>query len=130
MVLSINDTASVPNASLMHYAIGENGMTLYFGTRIVFKKFGLLHAFPAVSCLIAEEGNDPVRAVSIHGVVRQLSGIEHELGYALFKANNTTKWYIEGADDIVMFVVEPTSVSWIDGSSGELVTTAVPLHQG
>lgn len=129
MILAITDYGKSPNTSVMHYAVGDSYPTeLYFGTCKAFEKYKLIKQEPEVSCVIMEEENsDPIRAISIHGKARELSDIEQELARALFKANNDTRWYIEGRDDIVMFAIRPTSMRVLDGSSGTLEVREVEL---
>lgn len=130
MALSVNRAHGHPSLSLMHYAVGESLNSIYFGTRRSFRKYALLHEYPDISCLITEAGENPLRALSIRGIARELIGAERDLAYALFKQNNITTWYIEGSDDLVMFAIRPTSIHWLDGSSGTLHDEAVPVLLG
>lgn len=132
MALSVNRAQGNPSLSLMHYAVGETLQSIYFGTRRSFKKYTLLHEHPDVSCLITESGENPLRALSIRGMARELIGAEHDLALALFKQNNIATWYIEGSEDLVMFAIHPSSIHWLDGSSGtlhdEAVSLTIPSH--
>ncbi len=130
MVLSINGCGTGgPNTSVMHYSVGNSiPMDIYFGTRASFAKHDLLEKDNRVSCIVLEETNDPIRAVSIHGTARKIDAdMEDELAKAIFRLNNTTTWYIEGSDDIVMYAIRPTSIRFLDGSSGTLKVTEVEL---
>lgn len=126
MVLGVNDEkGKCPNLSLMHYAI-DSDLNIYFGTRKSFGKYQLLKKSPNVSFVVVEEGIDPLRVADMHGVAHELDGGEARLAYSLFKTENQAKWYVEGTDDFVMFRITPTSIRWLDGSSGALVMTEVP----
>jgi len=126
MVLAINepDGEGYPNASIMHYAVGKD-LHVYFGTKRSFGKYQALQKDPKVSFVVIEEGLDPLRVVDGRGIAKELSPSEAQFAYEYFKRNNQAKWYVEGAQDFAMFVIEPTSIRWLDGSSGKLVVTDV-----
>lgn len=121
MVLAINehDGGGYPNASLMHYAVGKD-LHVYFGTKQAFGKYEALKQDPKVSFVVVEECLDPMRVVDGRGLARELSPQEATFAYEYFKRSNLSKWYVEGARDFTMFVIEPTSIRWLDGSSGQL----------
>jgi hypothetical protein len=127
MTLAINDASGGPNISVMHYAVGRDTLEMHFGTCRSYKKYPLLQANNHVSCIVLEEGPDPVRAISIHGIAHELNGVEYGLSFNLFKSSNRSKWYLDHKPDVVMFVIRPTSIHMLDGSSGELITTTIPL---
>ena len=119
MVLSINEIESAPNASLMHYAADKSNY-IHFGTKRSYQKYTALKKDPRVSFVIVEESIDPLRVVSGRGVARELEGSEAEFALMLFKSENHSKWYMEQASDLVMFQIKPTSIRWLDATSGEL----------
>jgi general stress protein 26 len=126
MVLGINEAGSYPNTSLMHYAVGDD-LTVYIGTKRGFGKYNALTADPKVTFVVVEESIDPLRVVDARGLARELNQTESEAAYALFKTENKAKWYVEGADDFVMFEIKPTSIRWLDATSGSLTITPVQL---
>lgn len=126
MVLAINehDGEGYPNASLMHYAVGKD-LHMYFGTKRAFGKYEALRKDPKVSYVVIEEGNDPLQVVDGRGIARELTPDEARFAYEYFKRNNLSKWYVEGAPDFAMFVIEPTAMRWLDATSGKLAVTEV-----
>ena len=119
MVLSVNEAGGPPNTVLMHYAV-DRSLHLHFGTKRSSAKYASLKKDPRISFLVIEEGIDPKRVASGRGEVRELEGDEMENAKLLFKTMNKSKWYMEQAQDLVMFEIKPTSLCWLDGSSGEL----------
>ena len=126
MVLSVNEAGGPPNTVLMHYAI-DKSLHLHFGTKRSSAKYAALTKDPRVSFLVIEEGLDPTRVASGRGEVRELEGESGENAKLLFKSINKSKWYMEEAKDLVMFQIKPTSLCWLDGSSGELKICDIAL---
>jgi len=62
------------------------------------------------------------------GEAREIDPKVTPLAHDFFKSRNTTKWYVEGADDFAMFEIIPTSIRWLDATSGELKVTDIPLE--
>lgn len=128
MVLAIDDDGRCPNTSLMHYILGENSFALYIGTRKSFAKYALLQRNRCAACLITEDTPDPVRVVSIHASIEEISeGIENELAQSILRANNRTTWYVDGSDDLKMFALRPMTIKYLNGSSGKLEVHDIPV---
>ncbi len=115
-----------PKVSLMLYAIDEN-FHFYFGTRKVFKKYAWMQENAQVSLAVAEEALDPLRVVEVQGVVHFIVPDKTEEVLHFFESKNPSKYYVKGAEDFVMFRVEPEHVRWLDATSGELTMTDVEL---
>ena len=126
MVLGVNEEGGPPNTALMHYAV-DRSLHLHFGTKRASAKYKSLTKDPSVSYLVIEEGLDPKRVASGRGAVRELSGDEAENAKLLFKSMNKSKWYVEQAQDLVMFEIKPTSLCWLDGSTGTLQVCDITL---
>jgi|CXWL01.1.fsa_nt_gi nitroimidazol reductase NimA-like FMN-containing flavoprotein (pyridoxamine 5'-phosphate oxidase superfamily) len=126
MVLSINEGGGPPNSSLMHYA-ADRSLYVHFGTKRSFGKYKALTKDPNVSFVVVEESLDPLRVVSGRGIACELSGGEAEIALLLFKTENHSKWYMEHAVDLVLFKIKPTSLRWLDATSGELKTIDLDL---
>ena len=120
MVLGINENDNYPNTSLMHYAV-DRSLYIHFGTKRAFGKYEALKKDPRVSFVVVEGCIDPLRVVDGRGIARELSSEEAEMAYLLFKTENKSKWYVEGANDFAMFQIKPTSIRWLDATSGALV---------
>lgn len=121
-VFATVDAEGKPSTSLMLYVI-DDSLKVYFGTRRSFKKYAQILANPNVALSVIEENIDPKTVVDIRGVARELSHDECEKHLAYFKSKNTSKYYIEGADDYVMFCITPVAIRWLDATSGELSIT-------
>jgi general stress protein 26 len=121
-VFAVLDEQGLPVTSLMLYVIDDK-LNVYFGTRKAFKKYGQMKAHPTVSLSVIEENVDPLKVVDIRGIVVELSPEEKEEAYSHFKSKNESKYYVEGADDYVMFKLTPNFVRWLDATSGELTIT-------
>ncbi|MBP5993563.1 MAG: pyridoxamine 5'-phosphate oxidase family protein [Candidatus Moranbacteria bacterium] len=115
-----------PKVSLMLYAIDEN-FHFYFGTRRAFKKYAWMQENAQVSLAVAEEALDPLRVVEVQGVVHFIAPDKTEETLRFFESKNPSKYYVKGAEDFVMFRVEPEHVRWLDATSGELTMTDVEL---
>ena len=127
MVLSLNEEGEYPNTSLMHYA-ADKSLYLHFGTKRAFTKYNALKKDPRVSLVVVEESIDPLRVVSMRGLARELTGDAAEIALLLFKTENHSKWYMEGASDLAMFQIKPTSIRWQDATSGELIANTINLQ--
>ncbi|MBP6924149.1 MAG: pyridoxamine 5'-phosphate oxidase family protein [Candidatus Pacebacteria bacterium] len=118
-VFAINDEDNLPTTSLMLYVIDDE-MNVFFGTRKAFHKYNNLLENPTVSLSVIQEVLDPLRVVDIRGDAHELSPEETKNVYAFFKSKNPSKYYVEGAEDFVMFKIVPSFVRWLDAESGEL----------
>lgn len=127
MSLAINEENGAPNISLMHYAM-EGTRRMLIGTKKAFKKYELLRLDGKVSFLIQEENINPLRAVSGHGIATELSDFQMDFAYSLFKKENITKWYVEGANDFAMFEIVISSLRYLDATSGSLQITDIPIE--
>lgn len=125
-VFAIVDGEGLPTTSLMLYVIDDD-MGVYFGTRKAFKKYAHMKERSVVALSVIEESSDPLRVVDMRGAVVELTPIEKEAAYAHFKTKNMSKYYVEGAEDYVMFKLTPTFVRWLDATSGELTITDLVL---
>jgi len=120
MVLAINEANDYPNASLLHYVVTDS-FGILFGTKRGFGKYNALVADPKVSFVVVEEGIDPLRVVDGRGMAQEITAeLELQLAHDLFRSKNDAKWYVENADDFVMFEITPTSIRWLDATSGNL----------
>ena len=110
----------------MLYVIDDE-MNVFFGTRKAFSKYQHILDNPVVSLSVIEEALDPLKVVDVRGTVEQLAPYDQENVHAWFKTKNPSKYYVEGAEDFVMFKLTPNFVRWLDAESGEL--SIVDLHQ-
>lgn len=118
-VFGILDEKGLPTTSLMLYAIDDD-MNVFFGTRKAFSKYEHIIQNPVVSLSVIEEVLDPLKVVDMRGDVVELSAEETEKIHTFFKTKNPAKYYVEGAEDFVMFKLTPHFVRWLDAESGEL----------
>ena len=125
-VFSILDEQDLPTTSLMLYVIDDD-MNVYFGTRKAFSKYGHLTENNVVSLSVIEEVIDPLKVVDMRGEVEELTPEVQEEMYAYFKSKNPSKYYVEGAEDFVMFKLTPHFVRWLDAGSGELAIVDLDL---
>ncbi|MCA9361768.1 pyridoxamine 5'-phosphate oxidase family protein [Candidatus Kaiserbacteria bacterium] len=125
-VFSILDEHGLPTTSLMLYVVDDE-LNIFFGTRKAFSKYQHIVDHPVVSLSVIEEVVDPLKVVDIRGDVTQLSPEDQENVHTWFKEKNTAKYYVEGAEDFVMFKLTPHFVRWLDAESGEL--SIVDLHE-
>ncbi len=125
-VFAISDVQGLPTTSLMLYVIDDE-MNVFFGTRKAFSKYQHILDNPVVSLSVIEEALDPLKVVDIRGTVEQLAPHDQENVHTWFKQKNPSKYYVEGAEDFVMFKLTPNFVRWLDAESGEL--SIVDLHQ-
>ncbi|MCA9357973.1 pyridoxamine 5'-phosphate oxidase family protein [Candidatus Kaiserbacteria bacterium] len=118
-VFAILDEHGEPTTSLLLYVIDDE-MNVFFGTRRAFSKYEHLLQHPVVSLSVIEDVLDPLKVVDIRGTAEQLSPEDQAKVYAFFKEKNPSKYYVEGAEDFVMFKITPHFVRWLDAASGEL----------
>ena len=118
-VFSILDEQGLPTTSLMLYVIDDE-LNVFFGTRKAFSKYGHITNHPIVSLSVIEEVVDPRKVVDIRGDVMELSPQDQANVHAWFKTKNPSKYYVEGAEDFVMFKLTPHFVRWLDAASGTL----------
>lgn len=123
-IFSFIDEKGAPTTSLMLYAIDDD-LNVYFGTRRAFHKYAHITRNPIVALSVVEEALDPLKVVDIRGMVTELSPEEGKERHEFFKSKNSSKYYVEGAEDFVMFKVTPTFIRWADATSGELTLTDV-----
>jgi len=124
-VFAILDEDGEPTTSLMLYVIDDD-LNVFFGSKRSFGKYDNILRHPVVGLSVPEEDVNPMKIVDIRGDVELLSSEDQENVYHFFKSKNTADWYVEGADDFVMFKLVPHFVRWIDAESGEL--DRVDLH--
>jgi general stress protein 26 len=125
-IFAISDKNGFPTTSLMLYAV-DDALNVYFGTRRAFGKYADVTHQPVVSLSVMEEALDPLRVVDVRGTATELSPEEAEHAHAFFKTKNSSKYYVEGAEDFVMFKIVPHFIRWADASSGELTLTDIPV---
>lgn len=125
-VFSILDDDGLPTTSLMLYVIDDE-LNVFFGTRMAFTKYRHILKNPVVSLSVIEEAVDPLKVVDIRGTVEQLTPQDQDNVHTWFKTKNPAKYYVEGAEDFVMFKLTPHFVRWLNAESGEL--SIVDLHQ-
>lgn len=125
-VFATVDDAGMPHTSLMLYAIDDE-LNVYFGTRKSYKKYAQLLAHPYLALSVIEEQLDPLRVVDIRGMATVVPEEETASRLAFFKEKNPSKYYVEGAEDFVMFKVTPSFIRWLDAESGELTMTCATV---
>lgn len=118
-VFAILDQNGLPTTSLMLYVVDEH-LNVFFGTRKSFSKYQHILEHPIVSLSVIEEKVDPLKVVDIRGKVEELSPEDMHNVHTWFKTKNDSKYYVEGAEDFVMFKLTPQFVRWLDAASGEL----------
>lgn len=118
-VFSILDEEGLPTTSLMLYVVDDE-LSIFFGTRKSFSKYAHIQENPVMALSVIEDSNDPLKVVDMRGDVHELSPEDQENVHAWFKTKNPSKYYVEGADDFVMFKLVPHFVRWLDAESGEL----------
>ena len=126
LTLGVNEKGNYPNLSVMHYVV-DSSMRMYVGTRTSFAKYAALKNDPRVTFVISDDTPQPLFVLSGHGMVRQIDAETVPLAYSFFKSENNATWYVEGADDFVMFEIEIASLRWLDVSSGTLQSTMVDI---
>lgn len=124
-IFAIIDTHGLPTTSLMLYAIDDD-FNVYFGTRRSFGKYADVTRQPVISLSVVEEQIDPLRVVDIRGTAFEVPDEECGKTCSFFKTKNPARYYVEDAEDFVMFKVVPTFIRWADASSGTLTITNIP----
>lgn len=127
-VFATVDDTKQPHTSLMLYAVDDD-LSIYFGTRKSFKKYGQLKEHPAVSLSVIEEKLDPLRVVDMQGTAVEVPEEKTKETLEYFKGKNMSKYYVEDADDFVMFQIVPSSIRYLDATSGELTTEYVEIEK-
>lgn len=118
-IFGILDADGLPATSLMLYAIDDD-FNMYFGTRKAFAKYANIVKTPVVSVSVADGIVDPLKVVDLRGDVTEVPAEELEETHDFFKSKNPAKYYVEGAEDFVMFKMKPHFMRWLDAESGEL----------
>ncbi len=118
-VFSVLDDEGNPTTSLMLYVIDDE-LNLYFGTRKAFHKYPNLVKTKIASLTVINGVVDPLRSVDMRGDVEELTPEEQAEIYKFFKSKNPAKYYVEGAEDFVMFKLTPHFVRYLDAEDGEL----------
>ncbi len=118
-VFATIDDEGRPATSLLLYVIDDE-MNVYFGTRKSFAKYEQIKKHPVVSLSVIEEVLDPLKVADLRGTVTEVPAEELDKTHAFFKSKNDSKYYVEGADDFVMFKLTPDFVRWLDATSGQL----------
>lgn len=108
-----------PKASLMLFAYGNDG-AFYFGTKKSSRKYQALLREPGVSLVVTEGTADPLRCVEVEGRAEFVPDSETRATLAMLESKNKAKFYVKDAADFAMFKVVPTSLKWLDASSGTL----------
>lgn len=118
-VFATIDDQGLPNTSLMLYVIDDE-LNVYFGTRKSFSKYSQISKQPTISLSVIEEVLDPLKVVDLRGKAYEVPADQLEETHAFFKSKNFSKYYVEGAEDFVMFKMSPDFIRWLDAESGEL----------
>jgi uncharacterized pyridoxamine 5'-phosphate oxidase family protein len=124
-VFGILDESGLPTTSLMLYVIDDE-MNVYFGTRKAFSKYAQIKQHPVVSLSVIEEVLDPLKVVDLRGLATEVAASELDSVHSFFKSKNNSKYYVEGAEDFVMFKLKTDFVRWLDAGSGQLEIINVP----
>ncbi|MBP9717630.1 MAG: pyridoxamine 5'-phosphate oxidase family protein, partial [Candidatus Pacebacteria bacterium] len=103
-VFGIIDENGLPATSLMLYVIDDE-MNIYFGTRKAFSKYSQIKNTPTVSLSVIEEVLDPLKVVDLRGEAEEVPAEELAEIHTFFKSKNDSKYYVEGAEDFVMFKI-------------------------
>lgn len=125
-VFATVDSEGKPHTSLMLYVVDDD-FNVYFGTRKAFNKYNQLCENPAISLSVIQESVDPLQVVDVHGDALPLGDEEKKKWFAYFKENNPSVYYVEAAEDYVMFRITPKGMRWLDATSGELVIESVEI---
>jgi uncharacterized pyridoxamine 5'-phosphate oxidase family protein len=118
-VFATIDDKGFPATSLMLYVIDDE-LNVYFGTRKAFSKYAQIIAQPVISLSVIQEVVDPLKVVDLRGKAEEIPAEKLEETHAFFKSKNDSKYYVEGAEDFVMFKMTPDFVRWLDAESGSL----------
>ncbi len=121
-IFTVLDGEGAPSSSLMHYVIDDE-YNVFIGTKKGFGKYNAMKHDPRVALAIPEESIDPLIVVDLQGKAIEIPPEDTEKYYDFFKSKNDKKHYVQGAEDFVMFRIVPTSLRYMDATSGELVIT-------
>ena len=121
-VFSVLDKEGAPSSSLLHYAIDED-LNIYIGTKKSFGKYAALRSDPRIYMAVLEESADPLRVADMQGKAEEIPAEETAKLYEWFQSKNPQKHYVKDAEDFVMFRIKPTTLRFMDASSGELKIT-------
>ena len=125
-VFAILDKQGFPTTSLMLYAIDDE-LNVYFGTRRSFGKYADIRKQPVVSLSVVEEVLDPRAVVDMRGIAIEVPDEECGTTCSFFKTKNPSKYYIDEAEDFVMFKIVPNFIRFADSRSGELKIADLPI---
>lgn len=118
-VFGVIDENGLPATSLMLYVVDDE-LNIYFGTRKAFSKYSQIKNTPTVSLSVIEEVLDPLKVVDLRGKAEEIPAEKLPEVHGFFKSKNDSKYYVEGAEDFVMFKIKPDFIRWLDAESGEL----------
>jgi len=118
-VFGILDKEGLPTTSLMLYVVDE-GLNVLFGTRKSFSKYANILAHSTVSLTVVDAEVDPKKTVDIRGCAVEVSPEQLDEMHAYFKIKNPAIYYIEGADDFVMFKITPSFIRFSNAETGQL----------
>lgn len=119
MVLASIEADGSPNTSLLLYA-ADDDLNIYFGTRKAFGKYAALKKDGRVALSVIQEDVDPLKSVDMDGVAEEIGEGDVKGTLEWFTQKNTAKYYVKDAPDFTMFKITPSSIRWLDASSGEL----------
>ncbi len=117
MILTVLDKDGYPNSSLVLYVADD--FTIYFGTRRAFGKYAALTTNPHVAIAVVQESIDPLQVLDIQGIAEEIPEAETKKTVEWFMSKNTSKFYIKGAEDLVMFKIKPLCIRWLNATSGD-----------
>jgi general stress protein 26 len=125
-VFGVVDEKGQPTTSLMLYAVDDE-LRVYFGTKRSSAKYAHIIAHPVVSLTVLDGTPDPLRVADLRGTAAEVPTESLAEAFTLFKARNTAKYYVEGADDFTMFKLTPDFMRFLDATSGQVQVQNVPL---
>ena len=121
-VFTVLDRGGAPSSSLMHYVIDED-FNLYIATKRSFGKYSAMKNDARVSFAVIEESADPLVVVDMQGTAEEIPEEKTAEMYGFFKSKNDKKHYVQGAEDLVMFKIVPSTMRFMDARSGDLSIT-------
>lgn len=119
MVLASIEADGSPNTSLLLFAVDDD-LNVYFGTRKAFGKYAALKKEGRVALSVIQEDVDPLKSVDMDGVAEEIGEGNLKATLEWFTQKNTSKYYVKDAPDFTMFKITPSSIRWLDATSGEL----------
>ncbi|MND07178.1 hypothetical protein D3C83_289890 [compost metagenome] len=63
----------------------------------------------------------------MRGVAKEIPHDKTKEALEHFRSKNMSKYFVEDAEDFVMFRIEPTQLRWLDATSGVLKVEDVAL---